>query len=120
MSVPSIMVVENEALVALALEMTIEDLGWRVAALHSGVKDALAWLDDQQQAPSAALLDVNLGGEMVFPVADALAARKVPFAFATGYADVVSKSPFAATPTLIKPVHPEDLKQVLDGLLAAG
>lgn len=117
MSAPRILVVEDEALLALDLECTLEDLGWRVAGSMGGVRQALAWLGGQTRAPNAALLDVNLGGEMVFPVAEALAALKVPFAFATGYADLVTRSAFSAAPTLTKPVDRDRLKDVLDGLL---
>ncbi|MBV9511631.1 MAG: response regulator [Caulobacteraceae bacterium] len=116
MRIPSILVIEDEALVALDLEFTLEEMGWSVAGSLGGVGQALAWLD-REPCPDAALLDVNLGGETVFPVAKALAARRIPFAFATGYADMVARSDFSAAPTLIKPVDRDLLKQVLDGLL---
>lgn len=116
MTTPSILLVEDEALVALDLEQTLEELGWRVAGSMAGVGEALNWLGGQDPAPNAALLDVNLGGEVVFPVAEALEARHVPFAFATGYADLVSRSTFSAVPTLIKPVDLDLLKLVLDSL----
>ena len=54
---------------------------------------------------------------MVFPVAYAPEARQAPFAFATGYADVVSRSDFAGTPTLTKPLDLDRLRQVLDSLI---
>jgi len=114
---PSILVVEDEALVALDLEYTLEEIGWTVTGSMGAVGDALAWLGGPDAPPCAALLDVNLGGETVFPVAEALKARGVPFAFATGYADMVARSPFAGSPTLTKPVDREALKSVLDGLL---
>lgn len=117
MTAPRILVVEDEALVALDLECTLEDMGWQVAGLMGGVRQALNWLDAQPSAPQAALLDVNLGGEMVFPVAEALEARRIPFAFATGYADVVARSGFADTPTLSKPVDHDRLREVLEALL---
>jgi CheY-like chemotaxis protein len=107
------LVVEDEALVALDLEYALEEMGWRVAGSLSGVAQALAWLADPDHAPTAALLDVNLGGETVFPVAEALHARKIPFAFATGYADLVARSTFSGTPTLTKPWEPERLKRIL-------
>jgi CheY-like chemotaxis protein len=117
MSAPSILVVEDEALVALDLECTLQDMGWRIAASLGGVTETLDWLRRTDTAPDAALLDVNLGGEMVFPVAEALEARDIPFAFATGYADRVSRSAFSGSPTLTKPLEHGRLKLVLDGLL---
>ncbi len=113
MSAPSILVVEDEALVALDLEYTLEDMGWRVAGSMGGVLSALAWLNGRDAGPDAALLDVNLGGEMVFPVAEALALRQIPFAFATGYADLVSESDYAHAPVLTKPVDQDRLREVL-------
>jgi CheY-like chemotaxis protein len=117
MTQPSILVVEDEALVALDLEFTLEEMGWQVAGSMGGVTQALRWLNGREPGPSAALLDVNLGGEMVFPVAEALKARRIPFAFATGYADLVSRSNFASAPVLMKPVDRDRLRLVLDGLL---
>ena len=114
---PRILIVEDEALLALELETTLEDLGWEVAGSLSGVQQALTWLADRHRDPAAAVLDVNLGGEMVFPVAEALARRQIPFAFATGYADLISRSPFAGTPTLTKPVQKERLRKTLQSLL---
>ena len=112
-----ILIVEDEAIVALDLEYTLESLGWRVVASLSGVDQALAWLRGQERPPAAALLDVNLGGQRVFPVAHALTDRKAPFVFVTGYADVVANSAFAGAPTLTKPVDPERLQTVLRGLV---
>ena len=117
MTVRRILILEDEALVALDLEGTVTELGWEVAASLSSVRQALTWLDSHAE-PDAALLDVNLGGELVFPVAEALQTRSTPFAFCTGYADMVSHSPFADRPTLVKPHDPDRLKQVLDGLAA--
>jgi len=119
MTTPSILLVEDEALVALDLEHTITEMGWRVAGSLGGVGETLAWLLGQPEGPNAALLDVNLGGEMVFPVAEALEARRIPFAFATGYADLIAETRFAGRPTLTKPLNDQSLKRVLDGLLAA-
>jgi CheY-like chemotaxis protein len=118
MSSLTVLVVEDEALLALDLEDTLEDLGWRVAGSMGGVREALAWLD-AREAPRAAVLDVNLGGEVVFPVAEALRARQVPFVFATAYADVVGRSGFSDATVLNKPVNRAKLKAALDVLLAA-
>src|SRR5277367_6352119 len=78
------LVVEDEGLVAMLIEDMLDDLGCEVACSAASVAQALKWLDDGGEA-DAALLDVNLGGEAVWPVAEALMARGVPFAFTTGY-----------------------------------
>lgn len=78
-------VVEDEALVAMLLEQMLEDLGCEVVSLAGTVDQALGQVDQVAPRVDAAILDVNLGGERVYPVADALAERQVPFLFATGY-----------------------------------
>ncbi len=79
-----ILVVEDEYLMAEELREALEDAGAHVLGPAPTVDAALRLLADGA-APDAAILDVNLGGERSFPVADALAARGVPFVFATGY-----------------------------------
>jgi CheY-like chemotaxis protein len=60
----------------------------------------------------AAILDVNLGGETVYPVADTLMARGVPFVFATGYGAESIDRRFACAPVLQKPIDRQALEQV--------
>src|SRR5690349_13650335 len=81
MSRPQILLVEDEGLVAMTMEDMLVDLGCDIAGSFGGVAAALAWLAGEP-ALDGALLDVNLGGEMVFPVADVLIARGVPIIFA--------------------------------------
>ncbi|MBB4639891.1 response regulator [Rhizorhapis suberifaciens] len=78
-------VVEDEALVAMLLEQMLEDLGCEVVSLAGTVGQALDQVEKVAPRVDAAILDVNLGGERVYPVADALAAHDIPFLFATGY-----------------------------------
>lgn len=78
-------VVEDEALVAMLLEQMLEELGCEVVSLAGTVDQALHQVDIVARKVDAAILDVNLGGVRVYPVADALVARQVPFLFATGY-----------------------------------
>ncbi len=113
MKAPRILLVEDEGLVALTIEDLLEDLGCEVACSARSVAQALGWLGSGGE-PDAAVLDVNLGGEFVFPVAEALAARGVPFAFTTGY----GQSPdarFRSAPLLGKPIRRERLEAVLRG-----
>jgi hypothetical protein len=58
----------------------------------------------------AAVLDINLGGEMVYPLADVLAAARIPFAFITGYGAEEIKHRYANIPILQKPIEPDALK----------
>jgi len=78
-----ILVVEDEVLVAALLEDRLEALGCNVIGPAMSVGEALELLKGDDI--DAAVLDVNLGGEKVFPVADALAAKDIPFIFATAY-----------------------------------
>lgn len=111
-----ILLVEDELLVALMLEDLLTELGHRVVAMAPNVKAALdhAQRDDVDMA----LLDVNLDGQPVFPVAERLAARGTRFAFATGYGRAGLPESFLDRPVLNKPVAAEDLKRVIAGLFA--
>jgi len=108
-----ILVVEDEGLVAMLIEDMLDDLGCEVACSAGSVAQALKWIDEDGAA-DAALLDVNLGGETVWPVADALAARGVRFAFTTGYGQL-SEARFQHAPLLGKPIKNERLREVLQG-----
>jgi CheY-like chemotaxis protein len=78
-----VLVVEDETMVAWLLEDMLADLGCAVVGPAAHVNQALAMLD--AEALDAAVLDINLNGQKSYPVADALAARGVPFVFSTGY-----------------------------------
>lgn len=78
-----ILVVEDEYFIAVDLIKRLENEGVQVVGPAATIDDALELIETQ--ALDGAVLDLNLGGEMAFPVADALHARGVPFVFATGY-----------------------------------
>jgi len=78
-----VLVVEDELLVALLVEDMLSDMGCIVVGPFARMRDALNAANTQTF--DLALLDVNIAGEMVFPVAYALEARGVPFLFVTGY-----------------------------------
>jgi CheY-like chemotaxis protein len=78
-----VLVVEDEMIVAWLLEDMLADLGCVVVGPAASINQALAIVD--AEAIDAAVLDVNLEGQMSYPIADALAARGVPFVFSTGY-----------------------------------
>jgi CheY-like chemotaxis protein len=107
-----ILVVEDEYMIASDLAQSLTDLGVAVVGPAGSVADAVA-LVAGDPALDAAVLDVNLGTEKVFPVADALQARGVPFVFATGYDDRVLPPRYVDTPRFLKPVDTRVLAQVL-------
>jgi DNA-binding response OmpR family regulator len=78
----SVLVVEDDDMLGQAIGLCVEEAGYEVAGVAQSVDAALTTLSDRPV--HAALLDVNLRGELVFAVADALAERGVPFVFVTG------------------------------------
>lgn len=120
MSAPRVIVVEDEALVALMMEDLLTDLGCEVVASFGGLEPALAWVKEEGRKLDGALLDINLGGEMVFPLAAMLQENDVPFAFATGYGNLKLEERFQKTPLLTKPMNPVRLREVVRSFAAAG
>lgn len=80
-----VLIVEDESLVAMLLETMLEDLDCTAVGPASNVEDGLALA--REAAVDCALLDVNVGGVPVFPVAEALEARGIPLIFSTGYGE---------------------------------
>ena len=78
-----VLVVEDETLICLLLEDMLLELGCKVVGTASNFKRA-AELAESEESIDVAILDVNLGGQLVFPVADILVRRGIPFLFATG------------------------------------
>jgi two-component sensor histidine kinase/DNA-binding response OmpR family regulator len=107
------LIAEDEALVAIMMEDLATELGWSVVGPFAKAADALAAAKFDEI--DAAVLDVNLGGESVYPVADALATRGVPFVFTTGYGSESIDRRFARTPILQKPIDRQVLEQVFSG-----
>lgn len=112
-----ILVVEDEYLLADDLCHALEQAGAVVLGPVPGVEEALALIETEPRI-DAAVLDVNLRGDMVFPVADALRDRNVPFAFATGYDRWILPDRFAAHPRIEKPFRTDKLATKLTPLLS--
>lgn len=112
-----VLLVEDEALTALAMEQVLLDAGLTVLGPVGRVEDALAML--RETIPDVAVLDVNLFGQTVFPVADRLQALGVPFMFCSGYSrlDGISEK-LSKVPLLAKPVLADHLIATLYNLLA--
>ena len=116
-----LLVVEDEALVAMALEDMLDSLGCVVVDVAGTVSRGVALAADNALSLDGAILDINLGGEKVYPVAEKLAARGVPFVFCTGYGLSGIAGDFAHVPTLAKPYNERQLHDLLlAGLLRGG
>src|SRR5262249_51719323 len=105
-----VLIVEDEIVVALFLEDMLLEFGYEVAGVVGHLDDAMAREPDYGMA----VLDVHLNGRSVFDFADTLAARGVPFAFATGYGERGIPERHRGRPVLQKPFQPEDLRRVLE------
>ncbi|MGF7056086.1 CheY-like chemotaxis protein [Bosea sp. OAE752] len=106
-----VLVVEDEGSVALLIESMLEDLGCEVAVSVASLTKALKAA--QTETLDFAVLDVNLGGELVFPVAEVLRGRQLPFIFSTGYGRVGVPETFKDYEVLNKPYTIEDLRATL-------
>ena len=105
-----ILVVEDETLVAMLLEDMLGDLGCEVVATASRVPQAVEIARDVAQVFDVAILDVNVAGETITPVAQALSDRATPFVFATGYGESGVPEAFRGRPTLQKPFGMADVE----------
>ncbi len=112
-------VVEDEALVAMVLETMLDSLGCRVVGIAGSVAQAMHRIEHVAASVDAAILDVNLGNERVFPVADALASRGVPFLFATGFGHNVGDR-YPDHVVLAKPYTKDSLAQALAAMRVIG
>ena len=110
-----ILVVEDEVMIRMLLEDMLGELGYIVAAQAARIDEALEATKNADF--DLAILDGNLNGEPVSPVADALVARGMPFVFATGYDDRGLPKPYRDRPTLKKPFQMEALKRMLQSAL---
>jgi CheY-like chemotaxis protein len=112
-----VLVVEDEMMVSMLIEDMLEDLGCTVVGPASRLDEALALAGEAEL--DCAVLDVNLGGQSIFPLADLLRAKGAPFAFATGYGDAGLRDVDKGSPVLQKPFRETDLARVLAVLKAA-
>ncbi|HEX4180851.1 MAG TPA: response regulator [Caulobacteraceae bacterium] len=108
-----LLVVEDEALIAMMIHDQLVNLGCVVVGLASNVPGGLALIKDKGATLDGAVLDVNLGGEKVYPVAEALIERDIPFIFATGYGRAGIAANFSRMPTLAKPFSVPELEAIL-------
>jgi CheY-like chemotaxis protein len=109
--IPRILVVEDEPLVAMVLENIIEDMGASLVGPAASVAKALQLVE--AGGFNGALLDVNLRGERVDAVADALAAKGIPFVFTTGHGIEGIPPAHRHRPMLSKPFRDSDITDAL-------
>jgi CheY-like chemotaxis protein len=111
-----ILVVEDEALIAMLVEDALLDAGADVLGPAATVEEALALFESG--APEAAVLDINLAGQVSTPVADLLAERGVPFVVATGYGAAGLPDRHQGAPVLAKPYDPQELVETLERIIS--
>jgi CheY-like chemotaxis protein len=114
----AILVVDDQPLVSMLLDEYLSELGCQTVGPAESVPVALG-LIEKTPAVDGAILDVTLGDGESYPVAEVLHARGVPFAFATGYdgADITAR--FKNAPVLRKPFDFDEVKRVVEVLLAS-
>ena len=109
-----VLLVEDNLIIALDSEDMLHRLGVSEVRVASNVRQALRAIEER--APSFALLDVNLGTETSFEIAERLLERNIPFAFATGYGEEGAfPEPFSNTPKYSKPYTADVLRAALAG-----
>ena len=111
-----VLLVEDEILVGLTMRDALEESGIPTIGPFNNVADALARA--RSEFLSAAVLDINLNGELVYPLAEFLVSLRVPFVFVSGYGGEYIDGRFRHIPLLRKPVSPESLKAVLQEFLS--
>ena len=116
-AMPRLLVVEDEYLIRMLLEDMLADLGYDVAAAVGTLAEASEIAAHGEF--DAAILDVNLDGQEIYPVAEILAKRGLPFVFVTGYGERSLPAPYRNRPALQKPFQVEQIKIMLAEILAA-
>lgn len=101
MNAPRVLIVEDEAVIAMALEMFLEELGAKVVATAGNVQDALQKATGEDF--DLAFLDINLNGQKAHVLPGVLERRHKPFAFVTGYGDQGVLDAHADAPVVAKP-----------------
>ena len=114
----NVFLVEDETMIRMMVADMLEELGYRVAAEAGEINQALALAASTDF--DFAVLDVNIGGHVISPVADLIAARKRPFLFASGYGSRGLPEKYGHHPALEKPFEIEKLAQTIERTLKTG
>ena len=110
-----ILIVEDEAIIAMNLEDMVIQLGYYVIAIATRIDKALQLADKEEF--NLALLDINLAGVTTFPVAAVLRKRTIPFIFTSGYGQLGLKDDYCGAPLLTKPFNSRELERVISQVL---
>src|SRR5262245_688777 len=105
-----VLLVEDEILVAMMMRDILTELGFSVVGPFSRLSEAMVAAVHEEI--DAGIIDVNLGGEFVYPVADVLVAREIPFVFVTGYGVESIDARFGFVPIIKKPVQRQSLQRI--------
>ena len=111
----SVFLVEDEVMIRMMVADMLEDLGYTVAAEAGDIDEALRLVESTYF--DLAILDVNVNGKVISPVADLLKARGRPFIFATGYGSSGLPEEYRDRPALQKPFQLETLGRMIDSTL---
>lgn len=115
----TILFVEDEALLALDLQATLEEAGATILGPIASLSKAITAAREARY--DAAILDIDLQGQSVLPAAAIIAGRGIPFLFHSAYGeDLAGAGEFADVPLCSKPTDPDELVRVLHGLLNKG
>ncbi len=114
-----VLVVEDESMVAMLLEDFLTDHGCQVVATAGRIDEALSLIGAPDFAVDLAVLDVNLAGKRIDPVADALAALGAPMIFSTGYGEAGLPANMHGRPVMQKPYASADVTRALREALGA-
>jgi CheY-like chemotaxis protein len=113
--VPLILVVDDEPMIAMMLESWLAELGYQTLGPAHDAASALALIE--KSPPDAAIVDVSLGQETGYPVADCLAGRKIDFAFATGYGADAFPLRFKGARVMTKPFDIATVKSAIEPMI---
>ena len=114
-----VIVVEDEALIAMIVEEMISDMGCTAIGPAATLDEALALVAATEDA-DCALLDINLRGAPSWPIADALKAKGVPFAFVSGYGQSGIDARFSDAKVLSKPIDTTHLENWFEEIASRG
>jgi CheY-like chemotaxis protein len=110
-----ILIVEDDYLIACEMAESLADCGAEIVGPAASIAQANALIASDGDRLHGAVLDLNLSGTMVFPVADALRERDIPFVFATGYDAWNVPARYADVPQCQKPADPVKISRILAG-----
>ena len=111
----SVFLVEDEVMIRMMIADMLEELGYSIAAEAGDISEAIRLA--QSTDFDLAILDVNVNGKVISPVADLIKARNRPFIFATGYGSSGLPEEYRDRPSLQKPFQIETLARVIENTL---